>query len=111
MLDRRVLLLAIGICTVAEAGARAEGDAVRRGSREHYRRDHEGARSAFQRGEIRSLGEILVELRSQLEGEVIEVELKRESGTYVYEFKILTSAGRVSEVEVDAATGKVIKKE
>ncbi len=110
MVDRRVLLLAMAICAVADVGVRGEGDAHRQGSR-HYRRDHEGARSAFQRGEIRSLGEILMGLRSELGGEVIEVELKREAGTYVYELKILTSSGRLSEVKVDAATGKVIKRE
>ena len=33
--------------------------------------DHEWARQAFQRGEIRSLSDILVELKSQIAGEVI----------------------------------------
>jgi uncharacterized membrane protein YkoI len=77
--------------------------------------DNERARRAFQRGEIRSLSDIITAVRSQLGGEVIEVSFKREQrgvrGVYVYEFKVLASNGRVSEVSVDAATAKIIKRE
>jgi uncharacterized membrane protein YkoI len=50
-------------------------------------------------------------LKPQLGGEVIEVELKRRNGGYLYKFKILPISGRLWEVYVDAATGKIIKRE
>lgn len=40
---------------------------------------------------------------------MLEVELEREDGAYVYEFKILRPNGLVQEVEADAATGKILK--
>jgi uncharacterized membrane protein YkoI len=104
MLDRRAVLFAAALC-VAAAGAGAEGDS--RGKS----RDHDEARRAFQRGEIRSLSDILTELKAQLSGEVIEVELKRRGQSYIYEVKVVTPNGRVREVDVDAATGKVMKTE
>ena len=42
-------------------------------------------------------------------GEMIEVELDREDGAYVYELKILRSDGKIQEIEVDAATGQITK--
>jgi len=100
MLDRRGFLPAVGLYFAVSLGAIAGGN-----------RDHEGARRAFQEGKIRSLSDILAELRSQLGGEVIEVELESNGRIYVYEFKVLTPTGRVKEVKVDAATGKVIESE
>ena len=69
------------------------------------------ARRAFQQGKIRSLGDIMETVRPELAGEVIEVELETEGGAYFYNFKVLTPKGRLDEVTVDAATGKVLKKE
>ena len=48
-------------------------------------------------------------VQAQVPGEVLEVEFEAEHGTHVYEFKILRSDGKVQEVEVDAATGKITK--
>jgi hypothetical protein len=44
-------------------------------------------------------------------GDILEVELKEKSGNSLYEFKILSANGRVIEVELDAATGAVLKLE
>ena len=106
LLSRRAFLAAVGLCVPAGSAALAGSDDRRGG-----KRDHEGARRAFQKGEIRSLSELLAELRSRLGGDVIEVELKTKGGIYVYEFKVLTSSGRVNEVKVNAATGEVIESE
>ena len=75
------------------------------------RATHVQARRAFQQGKIRSLGDIMSMVRPDLSGEVIEVELETQSGAYFYNFKVLTPKGRLAEVTVDAATGKVLKKE
>jgi uncharacterized membrane protein YkoI len=108
MLDRRGFLLAGAPYFAAGHGAWA---AERRGRKPDERDDHERARRALQRGEIRSLTEIMAELRPRLDGDVIEVELEKGSGGYLYKFKILPLSGRLWEVYVDAATGKIIKHE
>jgi uncharacterized membrane protein YkoI len=40
---------------------------------------------------------------------VIEVDLDREDGRWVYELKLLPPSGRVFELEVDAATAAVLR--
>jgi uncharacterized membrane protein YkoI len=50
-------------------------------------------------------------VRPELDGEVIEVELETEHGGYFYIFKVVRPKGRIVEISVDAATGKVVEKE
>lgn len=73
------------------------------------RRDHERAREALESGEIRPLSALLAEIEARYDGRVIETELERDDGRWIYEFKLLPPSGRIFEVEVDAATGAVIK--
>jgi uncharacterized membrane protein YkoI len=73
------------------------------------REEQERVRRAIAEGRIRPLSEILAMVRSQLGGEVIGVELDEEEGLYVYEIKVLTRGGRRRELEVDAATGRILK--
>lgn len=72
---------------------------------------HERARRALEASEARPLVEILEAVRGQLGGEVVGVELDREHGRYVYEFKVVTPAGRLSEVHVDALSAEILKRE
>ncbi|MFN7610909.1 MAG: PepSY domain-containing protein [bacterium] len=44
-------------------------------------------------------------------GEVLQVDLENEDGQDIYEIKILTQTGRVIEIEVEAATGSILKQE
>ena len=71
--------------------------------------DHERARRALQAGELLPLDEILKRVRKAQPGEVLEVELEREDGRWVYEFKILPPSGRVFELKLDAATGALLR--
>lgn len=100
MLNCRALVLGGGVALALIDAASAQQVSRR------PRNDHEGARQAYQQGKIRSLGNLLIGLRPQLEGEVIEVDLKREDSIYIYELKILTPTGRVIEMDVNAATGE-----
>jgi uncharacterized membrane protein YkoI len=70
--------------------------------------DQETARRLVQERRILPLAEIVDAVRKRLPGEVLGVELEVENGAYVYEFKVLKPDGSVQEVEVEAATGKVI---
>jgi uncharacterized membrane protein YkoI len=73
--------------------------------------DHLLARRALQEGRVLPLSEILGKVKTDLPGKVIEVELEVDDGIFVYDLKILAKDGRVMEVEVDAASGKILKRE
>ena len=70
--------------------------------------DHDAARRLTREGVILPLAEIVAAIGEKIPGEVLKVELEREHGSYVYELKILRPNGKVKEVEIDAATGKVL---
>ncbi len=38
---------------------------------------------------------------------MINVSVERDDGRILYEFRVLTSSGKVTEVEVEAATGTI----
>lgn len=72
------------------------------------RRDHERARAALEAGEIRPLAEVLTDIERRYMGRVIEAELERDDGQWLYELKLLPPNGRVFSLEVDARTGEVL---
>jgi hypothetical protein len=73
------------------------------------RRDHERARAAVQSGQVLPLATLLQQLQRSHPGQVLEVELEREGGRWVYELRLLQPGGRVLKLELDAATGAVLK--
>ncbi len=73
--------------------------------------DHELARRALEVGRALPLPEILAKIKLSFPGKVIEVELDMEHGILVYELKVLSPQGQLQELDVDAATGKVLKVE
>jgi len=66
--------------------------------------DHEEARKAYEAGEIVALAKVLDAVESGFTGEVIEVELERDGGRWIYEVELLSSDGSVLELEYDART-------
>lgn len=75
--------------------------------------DQEQARELVDRGEILPLTDILEKARGHYSGRLLEVELEYEAdrGGYLYELEILDEQGVVWELEFDAATGKLVKRE
>lgn len=75
--------------------------------------DHELARQALVEGRIKPLAEITGLFQKQMPGEIVGVEIDRDknSGAFVYEFKVLTPDGRLKEADVDAANGTILKVE
>jgi uncharacterized membrane protein YkoI len=73
--------------------------------------DHDRARAALGRGEVRPLAQILETVTSEIPGEVVEVELEREQGAWLYELKVIAPDGHVLEVLVDAASGALLEHE
>lgn len=62
-------------------------------------------------GRIMSLEELLRMIRTDYPGRVIEVELEKENGRYVYEIEIVDEKGVVWEIELDASNGQLLKRE
>jgi uncharacterized membrane protein YkoI len=88
-----VLLLIATIC----AAAPAQADAA----------DHDRARSAVEAGQIRPLQEILVEVRRQVPGRMLDARLQQ-NGRWVYKVILLQADGQVVAVTVDARTARVL---
>ncbi len=72
-------------------------------------RDHERARAAVQAGQVLPLPTLLQRLQRSHPGQVLEVELEHEDGRWVYELRLLQPGGRLLRLEVDAATGAVLR--
>lgn len=70
----------------------------------------ERARAAVEAGEIRSLQDILQQVRRRFDGRVLDAELD-ESGRnrWVYQIKILTTEGDVLALAVDARTAEILQ--
>jgi uncharacterized membrane protein YkoI len=69
--------------------------------------DHDAARRAVERGEIRPLAEILAAVRSQLPGDVVGVGIEQKNGRWLYELRVVDRRGRLFEVYVDARTARI----
>ena len=73
--------------------------------------EHEAVRSLKQQGDILSLEEILGHARQHHEGRVLETELERKRGIYIYEVELVDAEGQVWEMKLDAQTGELLKEE
>lgn len=62
------------------------------------------ARTALERGQIAPLGEILDAARSFGIEQILEIELERREGRWVYEVESLSTDGVISTHYLDAAT-------
>lgn len=75
---------------------------------ERKQRDHDMARQAVLRREVVPLPRILTLVSGYQPGEVIEIELEGKNGQLIYDVHVLTDAGAVRELLVDARSGKLI---
>ncbi len=73
--------------------------------------DHVMARKLLESGQILSLEKIMEHARRHKVGDILETELENKRGRYIYEVELLDSAGQVWELELDAASGKLISVE
>ena len=71
--------------------------------------DHERARAALQAGQILLLQKVLERVQRSHPGDVLEVELEREDGRWVYELKLLQRGGSLLRLDVDARTAEVLR--
>lgn len=71
--------------------------------------DQDRARAALQAGEILPLATILTRLAQTQPGQVLEVELERKDGRWLYEIKLLRPGGGLLKLELDARSGEVLR--
>ena len=70
--------------------------------------DHDRARRALEAGEILSLRTIIARVADDYAGQIIEVELEREDGRWIYEIELLRSGGALVKLELDAGDGSLL---
>lgn len=73
--------------------------------------DHDDALAAVEARQALPLTRIFQIAQTAVPGEIIEVELDRDHGRLIYEVDVLTSTGRLRQVELDARTGEVLEVE
>lgn len=73
--------------------------------------DHDQARRLRDSGEVLPLVSVIAVIQEQQPGRVLEVELERENGRWVYEIELLAPDGVVMEYEVDASSGELLERE
>ncbi len=96
---RKLALATIAMCIACTNVVMADDD------------DHEVARRAVERGELLPLATILKSAERDYPGRVLEVDLDREGGRYLYEIEVLLKDGRVIELTYDGTTGKLLETE
>lgn len=76
----------------------------------HADSDQDRARAAVQAGQVLPLKTVLERLEREHPGQVLEVELEREDGRWVYEVKLLQAGGRLVKLELDAGSGALLRR-
>ncbi len=72
------------------------------------RDDHERAMQAVQSGQVLPLTTVLERLGREHPAQVLEVELERDYGQWIYEIKLLSTDGQLLKLKLDAGTAAVL---
>jgi len=75
----------------------------------HADNDHDRARAALRAGEVLPLQVVLQRVQAEYPGRVLGIKLEREDGRWIYEVKLLDPSGQLNKLELDAATGAVLR--
>ena len=70
--------------------------------------DHDRARQAVEAGDVLPLRTILDRVEREYPGQVMEVQLDREKGEWVYEIKLLRKGGILMKLKVLARDGTIL---
>lgn len=85
---------------MSAAIANADGDRLRQSE----------VRQLREAGKILPMETILERARAAQPGQIVEVELEREDGRFVYEVELIDDGDRVHKLELDAASGEVLNR-
>ena len=100
-LRRRWLLALLAVIAFALSAQSVQGGG---------KRDHEQAQQALESGQILPLRTVLEKLEREHPGKVLEVELERDDGIWIYEIKLLQTDGQLVKLKLDANTAVVLKR-
>ena len=98
MLSRSAVSILVGVALACGSGVLVAGQ-------NETRPDTAGVQ---QPANILSLDEILQRVRTQQPGRVVETELERKCGRYVYELDVIGDDGVKKEFKYDAKTGALL---
>lgn len=62
-------------------------------------------------GTIKPLSELKAIIGARIPGDIVRIEPRVRHGVFTYEFKVLQGDGRLVEIHMDAATGRILKTE
>jgi uncharacterized membrane protein YkoI len=106
----RSVSFAVALTTALGGFAHADGDGDHGGNGDSEGR-HEAAERASRgarSGELVPLASIMANVRTRYAGEIVETEFESKAGRPYYEFHLLDQTGRVTEVRVDARSGRFL---
>ncbi|MBB4063293.1 PepSY domain-containing protein [Gellertiella hungarica] len=66
---------------------------------------------AVEKGVLKPLPELKKIIKARFPGDIVRISPHRKHGTFAYEFKVLQPDGRLVEIEMDAATGRILETE
>lgn len=89
-----LMVLCLGVGAFAHAGPPLSYDQIR---------------AAREKGEIRSLRWVMHQIQPHYPGRLLDAELNRKNGRYIYRIKLLQPGGYVSRLLVDAYTAEILK--
>lgn len=61
-------------------------------------------------GKILPMEDILTRVRAIQPGQVVEIELDREKGVYVYGVKVIDDKDKIHKLDLDAGSGEVVRR-
>jgi uncharacterized membrane protein YkoI len=96
----RLTAIAVAVGLLSVTGGAFAGD----------RLDHDEIKQLREAGQILPMSKVMASAQTVQPGQLVEAELEREDGAYLYEIEILAADGTVHKLELDAATGEVLKR-
>lgn len=66
---------------------------------------------AVENGTLKSLTDLKTIVKDRFPGDIVRIEPHRKHGVFTYEFKVLQDDGRLVEIEMDAASGRILETE
>ena len=70
--------------------------------------DREQVRAATESGKIKPLSDVLVVVRKEVPGKVLDVQVDDEGSPWLYRIKVRGKKGNVKLVTVNAETGRIL---
>lgn len=95
---RHASMRPLSVATLLLAATSSFGDSL----------DHDAVKALREAGRILPMEVVMRRALAARPGQLLEAELEREQGRYLYEIRILDPDGQVQVLELDAATGEPI---